>query len=357
MSTRSRGLAVLVLLLTACSDNPTKTPDGAVADHGTTVDQGPVPESGLPDHGAVDRGTSEAKPGSDQKVSLEGGSPTGDPSQPGSFKVVKTDTVSIPQASGRSSDATLCAPSTDGTTIGAGPYPLVILSPGFMLGRDLYTSYCTHLASWGFLVIARDYSQFAIFINHDDQATDTGAILDWALGTKSPFAGKVDTARLATAGHSLGGKISILSAIKDARIKAVVGFDPVDANNPSVTPEQMTNLKVPLGVLGETTNTTGLQPCAPADNNFEQYYNAAGSPALQVTVTGADHMDWLDNPSCGLVCSACPGGTANDQDVKSISRRTATAFLRRYLFAETKWDTYLTGAVIQADKRVTFKSK
>ena len=54
------------------------------------------------------------------------------------------------------------------------------------------------------------------------------------------------------------------AAIFDTRIKAVVGWDPVDALPPfgndgsmSVTPEMMGALRVPFAVIGELTDSTG----------------------------------------------------------------------------------------------------
>ena len=72
--------------------------------------------------------------------------------------------------------------------------------------------------------------------------------------------------RLGLAGHSLRGKISKLTATEDARPNAIFGIDPVDAAGgpgsqpseafPSVTPELMPRITVPLGLVGETTNAS-----------------------------------------------------------------------------------------------------
>ena len=125
------------------------------------------------------------------------------------------------------------------------------------------------------------------------------------------------------AGHSLGGKISLLTAARDARPVGVFAIDPVDTAggpgsrpseaNPSVAPELMPDITVPVGVIGETTNATctGLfcQPCAPADENFQRYVDAATGPLWMAEVAGANHMSFLDNPDCGFTCSACGDGS------------------------------------------------
>jgi dienelactone hydrolase len=275
--------------------------------------------------------------------------PSSDPALPGSYTPDVTDAISIP-IGGDTATATLCAPTGD---TGA-PYPLVVVSPGFQLPRDQYRSMCEHLASWGYVVIVRDYLSSSIFDppNHRDLADNTITIIDWALASED--AARIDASKIATAGHSLGGKTSIFTAILDDRVGATVGWDPVDAKppvdngSPSVTPEEMPNLDVPMAVIGETTDTSGGMPCAPADDNFEQYYQyACGAPAVQVTVDGADHMDWVDDrASCGLTCSFCADGSRDDAETRAITRRLTVAFLDRHLRGNAAMDAYLSAAGI-----------
>ena len=60
----------------------------------------------------------------------------------------------------------------------------------------------------------------------------------------------------------------------------------------SVAPELMSRINVPMVVVGETTNAaSGFGPaCAPLEDNFEQYYAAATSPAPKIEVLGIRHM-------------------------------------------------------------------
>lgn len=218
------------------------------------------------------------------------------------------------------------------------PRPLVIVSPGFQLARTQYTSYARHLATWGMSVVLADYADTAFFPNHANLATDVKAVIDAALADQTLAA---DPTKLALAGHSLGGKISVLVATSDARVAAIVAWDPVDSNTPSVAPELMAGLTAKLAVIGETTNATGgFMPCAPADDNFTTFYAAAATPALQLTVTGADHMDWVDDPSCTF-CGACTAGTAAPEVTRSATRRLTVAWLRRHLENDTAMEPWL----------------
>jgi dienelactone hydrolase len=239
---------------------------------------------------------------------------------------------------------TVCRPADES----GAPYPLVIISPGFSMNREQYRSYCEHLATWGFVAVVQTYQG----ITHNDYADNIGDIIDWAI---SPASGlSIDPDKVATAGHSLGGKVSILAAVRDSRVKAVVAWDPVDANFPSVAPEQMDSFSVPLAILGETLDSVSAFPplpaCAPADNNYTAYFNAASSrPVLAYTLAEADHMDWVDDPSCTL-CGTCRPGEADHLEVKAITRRTTVAFLKRHLMADTSFDTYTIGAAALADE-------
>lgn len=67
-------------------------------------------------------------------------------------------------------------------------------------------------------------------------------------------------------------------------------------------------------------------------------------------MTGADHMDFVDNPAaCGFTCSVCADGPAVDAVVVANTRTIATAFFRRHLRAESAMDATLTGASIPDD--------
>jgi predicted dienelactone hydrolase len=258
---------------------------------------------------------------------------SGDPPVDG--EVVTTD--AIPVTGGATSGRTL--PATIYTPSAPGPHPLVIVSPGFQMARTQYASYAHHLATWGFVAILTDYADTGFFADHQKLANDVTAVIDFALA-RTDLA--IAPAQIATAGHSLGGKISIFAAAQDARIRAVVAWDPVDSNNPSVAPQKMTGMTAAIAVAGETTNGAGGgMPCAPTADNFQQFYAASPTPALALTVNGADHMDWVDDPSCTF-CSFCSPGTASPDLARTVSRRLDVAWLRRQLLADAAMDPWLT---------------
>jgi hypothetical protein len=100
-------------------------------------------------------------------------------------------------------------------------------------------------------------------------------------------------------------------------------------------------------VLGETLDAQGgAMPCAPAADNFQTFYAAASSPALEVDVLGANHMSFIDDPaSCGLPCSFCNPATAPQAQVLDLARAYTVAFFERHLRGLAGYDAYLDGAV------------
>jgi pimeloyl-ACP methyl ester carboxylesterase len=272
-----------------------------------------------------------------------------DPGEPGVFGV-KVETSSAQTSLGNAA-LTVYSPSTDGgATAAAGPFPLVIVSTGFQIGRANYDLTCRHLATWGYLVIIHDYTSG----NHDQKATEIGDLIDFALGATSGLAARIDATKIAVAGHSLGGKVSIGAAIDDARIGTVIGWDPVDALPPfgndgstSFAPEKINQLTKPIAILGETTDSTGAfgQACAPVADNFQQFFlNACDSPAaLEVNISNADHTDWVDNRgACGFACSFCATGTTADATVLTITRRVTVAWLETHLRNQSGFEEFLT---------------
>jgi hypothetical protein len=66
-------------------------------------------------------------------------------------------------------------------------------------------------------------------------------------------------------------------------------------------------------------------------------------------MTGADHMDFLDNPAaCGFTCSVCADGPAVDATIVANTRTLATAFFRRTLQNEVALDAFLLNASLPA---------
>jgi len=107
----------------------------------------------------------------------------------------------------------------------SGSYPVVVFHHGFQLDPGQYSSYGERLASWGFVVVMPKMPGGVMGIgapNHVELKGYLSAVLDWVeedalKGTAGVMAGVAEWQKLGLAGHSLGGKISMLLASSDQR--------------------------------------------------------------------------------------------------------------------------------------------
>jgi pimeloyl-ACP methyl ester carboxylesterase len=220
--------------------------------------------------------------------------------------------------------------------------PTVLFLPGFKLDSASYQGTTKHLASHGFTVVRVDPDDDIGDWDHREMTNDALAALNWATAADGPLAKKVDANAIGIAGHSLGGKLATMAALKDPRIKAVFAIDPVNQRDPDLfTPgaESIDRLAVPFGLVGQTVDTRGglLRPAAtPEGRNFQAFFDrATSSPGRwAVTLPGADHFDFTDDRT-SLEGFASNGGTARREDVVQATRTLATTFFRDALKKET----------------------
>jgi predicted dienelactone hydrolase len=245
----------------------------------------------------------------------------------------------------------------------------VVFSHGFQLTGDVYEAFGNRMASHGIIGVFPSYGD-SLFtpLAHTELATLVSRMLDWSVAQSttrgSRLFGQVDTTRLGAAGHSRGGKQSILATIEDPRIGAVFGVDPVDSGPPfgsdpvrypSVTPERMDELTVPAAFLGAGRSAGGFQACAPAADNYHAYYEAAGSPSYEYNIIEGGHLDFTD--SCGLICITCTAGDDADFS-RSFAATTLVAFFRYYLAEDARYRPWIDGAqVTSLSSLVTFASR
>lgn len=246
---------------------------------------------------------------------------------------------------------------------GSANNPLVLFGHGFLIPPAQYDSYAQHLATHGFLACTVDFVT-GLTPNHALWATDYRSAIDALIlanaDPSSPLYGKLDAERIGLAGHSLGGKLAVLAAKEDPRVKAIFGVDPVDSQEPDAT--ALLPLSIPIGVIGETTDATAAgMACAPAEANYTTFFDAAAAPALEITVLGANHVSFLDDrSSCELVCEFCNPATVPDAEVNALTRAYLVAFFGRYL-AERDYDSQLNGDEAQRryveTRRITIRAR
>jgi dienelactone hydrolase len=282
-------------------------------------------------------------------------SPAPDPNLPGPYTYAELDDTMNVASTGDMAVPIHCAYPASGPT--AGPYPLILVSHGLALPASQYYGYVQRLASFGYVALTVDYPASALTVNNTEEVEDVLAGIDWAK-TNATVAARADTTTVGMTGHSLGGKLALLAATMDPRVKAAIVLDPVDGSVPDTCTAPicvevgalMPSLHIPTGFLGETTDSTGNgMPCAPAAENFQTFYAKTNSPSLEVTVVGADHVSFLDDVStCGFFCALCTPGTASNAEVNNLAHAYVAAFYERWIRGDTAYDAYLTGGQAEA---------
>ena len=350
----SQPLPVLITLVAvACGGTAALEAVPPASDGGSSGHAGP--EGGSSGQVGPDGATADSASGD------AGGTP--DPEADGPFPFAEKNATTTIASTGDSVAIHAVYPT------GAGSFPVVVIGHGFQLPPSQYYGYARRLASFGYVALTVDFPTSFAGNDNPKQAKDMIGGLDWAKADAT-FGAKVDLTKAAMTGHSLGGKLALLAATLDPRVSAVFVLDPVDGGGPGACnpPACVTvatllpTLKIPTGFIGETTDATGAQACAPMASNFQTFYAQASTPSLEVTAAGANHMSFLDDVStCGFVCSFCKAATASNAQINGMARAFMIAFYERNLRGNAAYDAYLTGAQAQAryvtTSRATIGSK
>ena len=102
-----------------------------------------------------------------------------------------------------------------------GPYPLVMLSPGFSIGRTGYAWLAEHLASHGFAVIALEHHEqidpelsefWRAAVTRPQEVQAVLSYVDEQAGAGGTLEGLMDTDTVAVVGHSYGGYTALVAA-------------------------------------------------------------------------------------------------------------------------------------------------
>lgn len=333
-------------------DSDARRPDGSSRSH-SFVYRAALAGAVL---GLVGCGGSPATSCADDACLSSRASSLSSPAQPGPRRTVRFDST-ISLAGGGSLAVTVAGPSDDGREISrtGAPYPLVVFSPGFVIGRAQYNGYLERLASHGFVAVSQTSRAET---NHAQYRDDTSKLLDWLISptgiSATRIAGRADKSRIGLAGHSLGGKISLLVAAKDSRVKSIITVDAVDGASAPLARDVVDTIRLPsgtpIGFLGETISKSGgLQPCAPAAFNYETLYGSTTSARFALRFLKAAHTDFVDNTASCFPCLFCPGGTAPLTQWRDLAIKYVTAYFLWTLAGQAEAASYLTGIEVQKD--------
>ncbi len=201
---------------------------------------------------------------------------------------------------------------------GGGRFPVVLFSPGSGGARTQNTAWAEELASRGYLVAALDHPYDSAAVVLDDGRTvraatastgdrdaDERLAADWTAiraadlrfaltrlegldrdGT-DPLAGRLDTGRVAAAGHSMGGAAALQAARQDARITAVIDLDGYP-HGPAAP-----DLHQPVLALTQAVTPDTDPRYLP---RLTEALAAGTATSYRLTVPGAAHLSFTDAP-------------------------------------------------------------
>mgnify|MGYP001324218076 CR=1 FL=1 len=242
-----------------------------------------------------------------------------------------------------------------------GPYPVVLFSHGFAGFPEQSVDLTTHLASWGFVVVAPDHVERSLsgllgtaaqgVPQRDDTAVLTES-LDVALAdagkADSPLHDLLDADEVAVTGHSAGAYAAYADATSDKRIKAFISYsvgldgDRARTKTPPPVPD------VPGMIMLGTAD--GIIPPA----SSRAVFKAMHAPKYLVEIKGAGHLVFSDICNIGkeqgglvaltkqagldlppsllkLASDGCEKGDLDPTKAYDAINHFSVAFLRRYL--------------------------
>ncbi len=210
----------------------------------------------------------------------------------------------------------------DITASPAGPFPIVLFSHGFSGYPTMYAFLLTHLASWGFVVIAPDHTERGLLagvtqcVKYSDDAKVLLGARDFALGKNNDSAsilhGTMDPSRVATLGHSAGAAAAVATA-EDPSVSTFIALDGGGTGAPKSTTPPVTSaagclIQAPAGSDPSATTTipAGAMPDKPGMiitggndqviplSRLQPIYDAMTTPKRLVVIDGAGHNSVSD---------------------------------------------------------------
>ena len=191
-------------------------------------------------------------------------------------------------------------PGADQAT--GGPYPVVLFSHGFAGFPEQSAELVTHLASWGFVVVAPDHVErslsglLGVASKGVEKLSDTTVLsqsLDAAIADAtrpaSPLHDLLDLDHVAVAGHSAGAGAAYQEASTDPRIKAFIAYSVGLGSGQGGKKRPLPPVPdVPGMVMAGTSD--GIIPIAASQKVFK----AMKTPKYFVEIEGAGHLVFSD---------------------------------------------------------------
>jgi len=207
------------------------------------------------------------------------------------------------------------------------PYPLIVFSHGYTGMRRQSTTYTSHLASHGYVVVSADYPLTNLAAPGGprlgdvlNQPGDVSFLIDSLLGFSRQaghqLEGAVDEEAIGLSGHSLGGLTTLLAAfgpMRDPRVKAAL---PIAGPACLVGDAAYGTTPVPLLVLG------GSEDRVVAWRSVRAAYDMAQPPKYLLAILGANHLRFADLDAADSVVGTLESTEGFLEEVTRVGQAT-----------------------------------
>jgi dienelactone hydrolase len=195
------------------------------------------------------------------------------------------------------------------TTTSEGTWGGVVIAPGFTAGASSYAGLAERVASHGFVAFAIDTNSRLDF--PPSRGQQILAALDY-LVEDSSVRTRVDSSRLAAAGHSMGGGGTLEAARSRPTLQAAVPLQPWHSSR------SWSGIRVPTMIIGAENDSV-----ASVSSHSEPFYTSipASSEKAYVELNGESHF----------------AGTANPAD----QGRAMVSWLKRYVDNDTRYESFI----------------
>ncbi|WP_204073806.1 alpha/beta hydrolase family protein [Planotetraspora phitsanulokensis] len=164
------------------------------------------------------------------------------------------------------------------TDTSQGTFGAIAISPGFTARWSSLSWLGPRLASQGFVVIGIETD--SIYDQPDSRGRQLLAALDYLVQSSS-VRSRIDSSRLAVAGHSMGGGGTLEAAASRPSLQAAIPLAPWN------TTKNWSGVRVPTMIIGGESDTV-----APVSSHSEPFYTSipASSEKAYMELNGASHF-------------------------------------------------------------------
>jgi dienelactone hydrolase len=229
------------------------------------------------------------------------------------------------------------------------PFPAISFGHGFLCPPSLYAGTMSHIASWGFIVIATR-SGLELFPSHSAYAADISRCLHWLREqSRAPsglWRGVVSTNRWGVSGHSMGGGSGILAAADDPEIQAVGNMAAAETRPSAIAAAK--RVHVPVCLLAGSQDAL-----VPPDLHTHPMFENANPPKQFIELQGGWHCGFVDVP---LPDAVCDEGSMPRQEQLARSRAILTAFFRLTLADDAAARWFIWGPRLPAEAALSVEN-